>query len=106
LGPILEGPIRDMTHFSSFKKSHIFLLLKDLQAPPQSFQPSQQEQTLYGLKIGDADIDICCYCGSIPGATKAYRKVDFESFSMQMHVLFRLNLKVKSSVVLFSSPPF
>jgi archaellum component FlaF (FlaF/FlaG flagellin family) len=38
-----------------------------------------------------------------PGATKAYRKVDFESFSMQMHVLFRLNLKVKlSSVVLFS----
>jgi archaellum component FlaF (FlaF/FlaG flagellin family) len=40
---------------------------------------------------------------AFPGATKAYRKVDFESFSMQMHVLFRLNLKVKlSSVVLFS----
>jgi hypothetical protein len=39
---------------------------------------------------------------AFPGA-KAYRKVDFESFSMQMHVLFRLNLKVKlSSVVLFS----
>jgi hypothetical protein len=32
------------------------------------------------------------YGSSIPGATKAYRKVDFESFSMQMHVLFRLNL--------------
>jgi hypothetical protein len=95
-----------MTHFSSFK-SHIFLLLKDLQAP-QSFQPSQQEQTLYGLKIGDADIDICCYCcGSAFPATKAYRKVDFESFSMQMHVLFRLNLKVKlSSVVLFSCSAF
>jgi hypothetical protein len=30
---------------------------------------------------------------AFPGATKAYRKVDFESFSMQMHVLFRLNLK-------------
>jgi hypothetical protein len=26
---------------------------------------------------------------AFPGATKAYRKVDFESFSMQMHVLFR-----------------
>jgi hypothetical protein len=34
--------------------------------------------------------------------TKAYRKVDFESFSMQMHVLFRLNLVKLSSVVLFS----
>jgi hypothetical protein len=93
-----------MTQFSSFKKSHRFLLLKDLQAY-NHFNLLSKNKHFYGLKIGDADIDICCYCcgSSIPGATKAYRKVDFESFSMQMHVLFRLNLKVKlSSVVLFS----
>jgi hypothetical protein len=35
---------------------------------------------------------------AFPGA-KAYRKVDFESFSMQMHVLFRLNPKKLSSCV-------
>jgi hypothetical protein len=35
---------------SSFKKSHRFLLLKDLQALQQSFQPSQQEHTFMASK--------------------------------------------------------
>jgi hypothetical protein len=78
-----------MTQFSSFKKSHIFLLLKDLQAPPQSFQPSQQEQTLYmaskSVMLTSTFVAIAAV-PAFPGATKAYRKVDFESFSMQMHV--------------------
>jgi hypothetical protein len=55
----------------------------------------------YGIKIRGLMLTFVAIeaVPALPGATKVCHKVDFESFSMQMHVPFLLNPIVKYSCV-------
>jgi hypothetical protein len=93
--------------FSSFKKKSYIPFTKGSSGPTTIiFNLLSKNKHFYGLKISDADIGLFVAIAAVPafpGATKVVVKVDFESFSMQMHCSLPPEPKSKlSSVVLFS----